>query len=66
MDLSRAVWQKSSFSSGNQANCVEVAANLTGVVAVRDSKNTDMPAHVVTPAAFRAFVTGVKSDRLTR
>jgi hypothetical protein len=31
-------WRKSSYS-GNGGNCVEVASNLTGIVAVRDSKN---------------------------
>lgn len=63
MDLSQAVWLKSSFSGGNQQQCVEVAANLPGIVALRDSKNVDAPAHVVSPATFRAFVSGVKSDR---
>jgi hypothetical protein len=37
-DLSRAQWRKSSYSNG-QANCVEVAPNLGGVVAIRDSKD---------------------------
>jgi hypothetical protein len=40
-DLSRAVWRKSARSSGTGQNCVEVAANLPGVVAVRDSKDPD-------------------------
>jgi hypothetical protein len=39
-DLSRAVWQKSRRSNG-QANCVEVAHNLPGIVAVRDSKDPE-------------------------
>jgi hypothetical protein len=34
-DLSRAVWAKSSYSGGNGGQCVEVAANLDGIVAVR-------------------------------
>jgi len=39
-DLSQTVWQKSSYSNG-QANCVEVARNLPGIVVVRDSKDPD-------------------------
>ena len=39
IDLSRAEWHKSSYSS-QSGNCVEVARNLPGLVAVRDSKDT--------------------------
>ena len=39
MDLSRAKWRKASYSTGNGGNCVEVARNLPGAVAVRDSKD---------------------------
>jgi hypothetical protein len=35
-------WRKSS-RSGSTGNCVEVAANLQGVIAVRDSKDPDGP-----------------------
>lgn len=35
---------------------MEVADNLPGVVAVRDSKDPDGPALVFTPDAWRAFV----------
>jgi hypothetical protein len=45
------VWRKSSYSSANGGACVEVARNLPGVVAVRDSKNLAGPALAVTPAA---------------
>jgi hypothetical protein len=61
MDLSAAVWRKSSRSSGNGGQCVEVADNLPGVVAVRDSKNPDGPKLLFTPAEWRAFVGGVKA-----
>lgn len=37
IDVSRAKSQKSSYSS-QSGNCVEVARNLSGLVAVRDSK----------------------------
>lgn len=49
MDLSGAVWRKSSRSSGNGGQCVEVAMNLPGVVAVRDSKDPDGPKLLFTP-----------------
>ncbi|MGC9667469.1 DUF397 domain-containing protein [Planosporangium sp. 12N6] len=60
MDISGARWRKSSRSGGNGGDCVEVADNLPGVVAVRDSKNPAGPALVLTPAAWSAFVAGVK------
>lgn len=54
-DLSRAAWHKSSYSS-QDGNCVEVALNLPGIVAVRDSKNPHGAALVVTQEAWRAFI----------
>ncbi|RZU72673.1 uncharacterized protein DUF397 [Micromonospora kangleipakensis] len=56
MELTGARWRKSSRSSGNGGNCVEVADNLPDLVAVRDSKNPTGPALTFTPAAWRAFV----------
>ncbi|PWR06563.1 DUF397 domain-containing protein [Micromonospora acroterricola] len=56
MGLTGARWRKSSRSSGNGGDCVEVADNLPGVVAVRDSKNPSGPALTFTPAAWRTFV----------
>jgi Domain of unknown function (DUF397) len=53
MDLTGAIWRKA-FASGN-GNCVEVAVNLPGVVAVRDSKDPAGPALTFTPAAWHAF-----------
>jgi Domain of unknown function (DUF397) len=56
MDLSHAIWKKSSYSGGNGGNCVEVARNLPGIVAVRDSKNSDGPALTFAPEVWRAFL----------
>ncbi len=61
MDLTGAKWVKSSRSSGSgSGDCVEVARNLDGVVAVRDSKNPDGPVLVFTPSEWRAFLDGAK------
>ncbi|MGK5442053.1 DUF397 domain-containing protein [Micromonospora sp. URMC 105] len=61
-DLTGAQWRKSTRSSSNGGDCVEVADNLTGVVGVRDSKDPAGPALVFAPAAWRAFVSRV-TDR---
>ncbi|GAA2238055.1 hypothetical protein GCM10010430_18850 [Kitasatospora cystarginea] len=53
-------WFKSSYSSNGGA-CVEVAANLSGVVPVRDSKDPQGPALAFSPESFAAFVAGVKA-----
>jgi hypothetical protein len=58
-DFSGAVWRKSSHSGAN-GDCVEVAGNLPGAVAVRDSKDRSGPALAVTPEAWHAFAAAVK------
>ena len=56
-----AGWHKST-RSGNQADCVEVAASTDGaVVGVRDSKHPDGGTLVFSPGSWRAFVTAVKA-----
>lgn len=49
-------WKKSSRSSGNGGECVEVADDLGGAVGVRDSKDPAGPVLNFEPAAWRAFV----------
>jgi hypothetical protein len=63
MDLTRAEWRKSSCSGDNGGNCVEVARNLSRVVAVRDSKNPHGPVLTVESAGWRAFIADVKAGR---
>ncbi|RZT83049.1 uncharacterized protein DUF397 [Micromonospora violae] len=62
VDLTGASWRKSTRSAGNGGECVEVAGNLPGVVAVRDSKDPHGPALTFTPAAWASFVRGTRRD----
>lgn len=60
-DLAGAEWRKST-RSGQSGNCVEVADNLPGIVAVRDTKDNGAgPVLVFTPQEWVAFVDGVHS-----
>jgi len=54
LDLTRAQWRKSSYSSANGA-CVEIA-DLPEAVAVRDSKDPAGPKLVFSRQAWVAFV----------
>lgn len=60
-NLTSAIWCKSSYSGSNGGNCVEVARNLPGIVAVRDSKDPDGGALVFTPDEWRAFIAGAQA-----
>jgi hypothetical protein len=61
-DLSRAIWRKARLSSHN-GGCVEIAANLPRVTAVRDSKRPEGGAHLVSRPAFARFLADVKKGR---
>ena len=63
IDLSQAQWRKASRSGQNNGGCVEIAANLPGVAAVRDSVHPDRGAHVVDRSVFAAFLEDVKAGR---
>ena len=60
IDLSRAEWRKSSYSS-QDGNCVEVTHTLPGLVAVRDSKAPDEAKLLVPHEAWRAFLKAYSS-----
>ena len=60
IDLSRAEWQKSSYSS-QSGNCVEVARNLPGLVAVRDSKQLEGARLVVSMDVWQVFMRKVRA-----
>ena len=59
--IDRPQWRKSSYSGGNGGACVEVARNLPGAVAVRDSKDPDGPRLAFAPEEWTAFTAGVKA-----
>jgi hypothetical protein len=61
-DLTGAAW-RTSTRSGN-GDCVEVADNLAGVVAVRDSKDPTGPALIFPPATWTAFVADLRAGHL--
>ncbi|MCT9142275.1 DUF397 domain-containing protein [Streptomyces violarus] len=60
LDLSTAVWRKSSHSDGGASNCLKVADNCPGTVPVRDSKRSDSPVLVFRSDSWASFVTHVK------
>ena len=60
-DYPGAQWRKSRHSNG-QAECVEVARNLPGIIAVRDSKDPDGPKLAFGREQWRAFAAKVKTD----
>ncbi|MGW5579498.1 DUF397 domain-containing protein [Micromonospora chokoriensis] len=62
MDLSNAQWKKSTRSGTSGGDCVEVAGNLPGVVAVRDSKDPSGPALAFDPQTWKAFVGFAKQN----
>ena len=61
MDLSHADWRKASYSGNNGGACVEVARNLPGIVAVRDSKNPDGGVLTVTPGQWASLLASLRS-----
>jgi hypothetical protein len=61
-ELPTTGWYKSSYSDGGE-QCVEVAA-LPGGLAVRDSKDTTIPAFRATATAWTTFLHALHTDRI--
>ncbi|MFJ2646700.1 DUF397 domain-containing protein [Streptomyces sp. NPDC087420] len=55
-DLSTAHWRKSSYSSGDGGECLEVADGFAGLVPIRDSKIPTGPTLTLPAAAWGDFV----------
>lgn len=56
IDLTTALWRKSTHSNGDGGSCVEVADGFPGVVPVRDSKTPAGPVLLVPADAWSTFV----------
>ncbi|MFI6458011.1 DUF397 domain-containing protein [Streptosporangium amethystogenes] len=62
-DLSGAEFRKSTLSGPNN-DCVEVATNLPGLIAVRDSKDPSGPVLTFSPATWNDFLTGIRTGEV--
>jgi hypothetical protein len=62
MDLTKAIWLKSTYSGAGGGNCIEVAGNLPGITAVRDSKDRNGAALAFGAGAWAAFLRSIKAD----
>jgi hypothetical protein len=49
-------WRKSSYSSDQGGQCIEIAETPHTTIAIRDSKNPAGPILTLDPAAFTTFV----------
>ncbi|MGY3518168.1 protein of unknown function [Micromonospora haikouensis] len=58
-DLANVTWRKSSRSSANGSDCVEVA-EISSALAVRDSKDPGGPALLFDRDAWSSFVVGLR------
>ena len=61
-DLSQAIWRKARRSAHN-GGCVEIAANVPEVTAIRDSKRPEGGAHIVRRDSFAEFLADLKGGR---
>jgi hypothetical protein len=57
--LETAEWRKAT-RSGDSGDCIEVAPLRDGRVGLRDSERPDLPAYVVSPSVWAAFIDGAK------
>ncbi|MDH6625202.1 hypothetical protein M2271_003006 [Streptomyces sp. LBL] len=59
--MSEFDFRKSTYSSGDaHGECVEIARNIPGTIALRDSKNADGPIVQLAAPAWAAFADGLR------
>ncbi|MDN3056025.1 DUF397 domain-containing protein [Streptomyces sp. SRF1] len=63
--MSQLAWRKSSFSTGDAPNCVELATGPSGRPHLRESDDPEVVIST-TPAALRALLRAVKAGELDR
>lgn len=61
MERDSADWRKSTFSSANGGQCVEVGKGFTGIV-VRDTTDRDGAVLAVPASAWRALLAEVRAS----
>ncbi|MFF5545903.1 DUF397 domain-containing protein [Streptomyces olivaceoviridis] len=61
IDLSDALWVKSSYSNAGGGDCVEVARNIPNLIPVRDSKSPHGPVLLLPPTAWTPFIAALKA-----
>ena len=65
-DLTGAVWRKSTRSSGNGGNCVQVAIDSPNIVGVGDSKGTTGSALTFSPPGWAGVFTAARCGGIVR
>jgi hypothetical protein len=58
------IWRKSTYSHGDNTDCVELSRLDQGAVGIRDSKNPNAGHLSFDPAVVRALITQVKAGKL--
>lgn len=64
--LPDGLWQKSSYSNSDRADCIEVQRIPGARIAVGDSKNRVKGAFVFSAEAWSAFIEGLKASDFER
>ena len=64
---SEGVWAAGApaASANNGGACVEVADNLSGIVAIRDSKDSNGPVLLLSPVQWREFITELRANAVS-
>ncbi|MER6387658.1 DUF397 domain-containing protein [Streptomyces sp. NPDC001523] len=65
VDLSNAIWRTSTYTNGDNGDCVEVADNVPGIIPVRDTKARRRPPVLVAASAWVPFVRALKAGELS-